>query len=219
MDSVSDNPVIVLNIAEELPPMSQNETSLMSKFYRFPVIAAIMFLKCIWTKYFWPGMLGEEGLVPPGSNPDNPLVILNMNGEQLPAQTNNQTSFVTNVHQFLVRTTELLCRLWTHYFPRGTLGEEGIMIPGSAFNFVIIGLFSFTAIKSQGESRFPFHSNPQTITLAINSLIMYGLASEVENVISAARPGPNSVYVLIACLGKKLCLYVLMGAMVSLFIL
>ncbi|KAL8210244.1 hypothetical protein R6Q57_006976 [Mikania cordata] len=115
----------------------------------------------------------------------------------------------------MVQTIELVYRLWTHYFPRGTLAEEGIMIPGSAFNFVIIGLFTFTAIKSQGESKFPFHSNPQTITLAINSLIMYGLASEVENVISA----PNSVYVLIARLGKKLCLYVLMGAMASLFIL
>ncbi|KAD6453294.1 hypothetical protein E3N88_07999 [Mikania micrantha] len=194
MGSVLDNSVIVLNIAEELPPMSQNETSLMSKFYRFPVIAAIMFLKCMWTDYFRPGTLGEEGLVPPGSNPDNPPVILNINGEEMLAQTNNQTSFVISVHQFMVRTIELVYRLWTHYFP-------------------------FTAIKSQGESRFPFHSNPQTITLAINSLIMYGLASEVENVISAARPGPNSVYVLIARLGKKLCLYVLMGAMASLFIL
>ncbi|KAD6453674.1 hypothetical protein E3N88_08380 [Mikania micrantha] len=138
--------------------------------------------------YDLEGMLGEEGLVPPGSNPDNPLVIPNMNGEELPAQTNNQTSFVTNVQQ-------------------GMSGEEGIMMPGSAFKFVIIGLCILTAIKSQDESGFPFRSNPQTTMLAIYSVNTYGVASEVENGISAARPGPNSVYVLIAHLVKKLCVF------------
>ncbi|KAL8210238.1 hypothetical protein R6Q57_006970 [Mikania cordata] len=219
MGSVSDLPMSVPNIAEELPPMVQNETSLINKFYRFPVIASIMYLKCMWTDYFRPGTLGEEGLVPRGFVPDNPMVILNINGEELPAETNYQKSFVTNVHRFLVRTIELVCRLWTHYFPRGTLGEEGTIIPGSTFNFVIIGLLSFTAIKSQGESTFPFHSNPLTVRLAINSLIVYGLASAAENVISAARPGPDSVFVFIAHLGRKLCLYILVGALASLFFL
>ncbi|KAC9145051.1 hypothetical protein E3N88_46301 [Mikania micrantha] len=167
MGSVSDLPMSVLNIAEELPPMAQNETSLINKFYRFPVIASIMYLKCMWTDYFRPGTLGEEGLVPWGFVPDNPMVILNINGEELPAETNYQKS----------------------------------------------------SIKSQGESTFPFHSNPQTIRLAINSLIVYGLASAAENVISAACLGPNSVYVFIARLGRKLCLYILVGALASLFFL
>ncbi|KAD6453318.1 hypothetical protein E3N88_08023 [Mikania micrantha] len=222
MSSVSDNPVEILNIDDEEPPptITQNETSFITKFYRFPVIAAIMYLKCMGTRYFWPGTLGEEGLVPPGSIPDNLSGgDTEHNGEEMPAEANNQTSFVTNVHRFLVRTIELVCRLWTQYFPRGTSAEEGLVPPGSALYFVIVGLFSFIAIKSQGEARFPFHSNPQTVTLAITCLIVYGLVSEAENVISAGRPGPNSVYVFIARLGRKLCLYVLVGSMASLFIL
>ncbi|KAD6453314.1 hypothetical protein R6Q59_000042 [Mikania micrantha] len=224
MSSVSDSPVFVLNVGGEPPPITQNETSWITKFYRFPVIAAIMYLKCMWTHYFWPGTLGEEVFVPPGSVPDNPEVTLNINGEEMPAETNYyQSSFATNVHRFLVRTVELVCRLWTQYFPRGTSAEEGLVPPGSvpdnpgsALYFVIVGLFSFIAIKSQGETRFPFHSNPQTVTLAITCLILYGLVSEAEYVIAACH-GPNSVYVVIARLGRKLCLYVLMGAMASLF--
>ncbi|KAD6453309.1 hypothetical protein E3N88_08014 [Mikania micrantha] len=69
--------------------------------------------------------LGEEVFVPPGSVPDNPVMLLNINGEELPVEANNQTSFVTNVHRFLVGTIELVCRLWTQYFPRGTSAEEG----------------------------------------------------------------------------------------------
>ncbi|KAC9145049.1 hypothetical protein E3N88_46299 [Mikania micrantha] len=211
MSSVLDNPVVILNINDEDLPAE----TIVQRF----LVRTIELVCHLWTSCFPRGTSAEEGLVPSGSVPDNPDVILDVNGEEMPGET-NYTSFVTDVDRFLVRTLELVCRLWTHYFPQGTLGEESMIIPGSALNFVIVGLFSFIAIKSQGEARFPFHSNPQAVKVAITCLIVYGLISEAENVISAARPGPNSVYVFfIARLGRKLCLLVLVCAMASLFIL
>ncbi|KAD6453317.1 hypothetical protein E3N88_08022 [Mikania micrantha] len=95
MSSVSDNPVFVLNVGGEPPPITQNETSWITNFYRIPVIA-ITYIKRMWTDYFLPATLGGEGLVPPGSVTDNPVVILTIKGEEMLAKANNQTSFVTD---------------------------------------------------------------------------------------------------------------------------
>ncbi|KAK1418892.1 hypothetical protein QVD17_28042 [Tagetes erecta] len=117
------------------------------------------------------------------------------------------------------RPIESLKRVWTDYYPPGTLGDDCEMMPGSAFNFVIIGLLSFTAIKSQGNTKFPFQTHPQIIMVAITSLIMYGLGTGAEHAICVACSGHDSVYSIIARMGRKGCLCILVGSLASLFYL
>ena len=95
--------------------------------------------------------------------------------------------------------------------------NEGVIMPGSVLRFVVGGLIGFMEMKSQGQTGFPFKTNPREIKVAVTSLIMYGLAAGVEHVIiSATSSTPTSLYAIIARYVKVVSVYLLVGALVSL---
>ncbi|CAH1453806.1 unnamed protein product [Lactuca virosa] len=112
-------------------------------------------------------------------------------------------AFLLKCIGYIVSLLELLGRLWMDYYPP-IFGE--IMLP-SPLKFIIIGLATFTEIKSQG-SEFPFKTHPQSMNIAITSLLFYGLASAAQHIISATRFGPASVYAIAAHSGRigSLCI-------------
>ncbi|KAK1418895.1 hypothetical protein QVD17_28045 [Tagetes erecta] len=119
------------------------------------------------------------GVVLPVSVPATPIVQL----DEIPPEATNQTFSITNV-----------CRI---YFPLLEDEEDDVMINGSTVKFVIVTLLRFSIIKSQGE-------NCWSVTIAVTSVLIYGFASAAQHLISH-----NSVYVFIARLGRKLCLFIL----------
>lgn len=110
-----------------------------------------------------------------------------------------------------------LHHLWINYYPRLPFGEERVVMPRSALTFIITVLLAFVEIKSQGMSGFPFLSHPHTIMVSITSLLMYGLASAAELVVSAAGLDPTSVYAIIARSGRIICLCMLVASLTCLF--
>ncbi|KAJ9536917.1 hypothetical protein OSB04_029650 [Centaurea solstitialis] len=76
-----------------------------------------------------------------------------INIDDVPVPTNTITTFpYTSVNGFifgpLQRLMAYLVHLWTNCYPLGgVFGEEGgPLMPGSAFNFIIGGLFAFFAL-------------------------------------------------------------------------
>ncbi|KAI3689732.1 hypothetical protein L2E82_47699 [Cichorium intybus] len=110
-----------------------------------------------------------------------------------------------------------LSRLWVNYYPHIFGEEEVIMLP-SPLNFIVIGLYAFAEIKSQG-SDFPFKTHSRSTNVAVTSLLFYGLASIAKHFISATRLGPASVYAIIANFGKIGSLCILVASLASWFYL
>lgn len=111
-----------------------------------------------------------------------------------------------------------LYRLWADYYRQVPVGGGAIM-PHSTLNFIINALLAFVEIKSQGAKEFPFKTHPQTIMFSVTSLMIYGLASAAELVISAAGLDPTCIYAVIAHLGKVISLCILVISLASLFYL
>ena len=107
-----------------------------------------------------------------------------------------------------IRPMASLRHLWSNYYnPSGTFGEEGL-------KFVIVGLYSLVEIKSQDKTGFPFETNPCAMRVSVNCLLMYGLTSVAENVVSAA---PTSLCAIVFRLGRMVSLGILVGSLASLF--
>ncbi|KAI3689733.1 hypothetical protein L2E82_47700 [Cichorium intybus] len=156
------------------------------------------------------------------STTDNPVVKEEVVVVELepPAEVNHGTlsfaiTFLFNCIGHIVRVLERLSRLWVNYYPR-IFGEEEVIILPSPLNFIVIGLYAFAEIKSQG-SDFPFKTHPRSTNVAVTSLLFYGLASIAKHVISATRLGPASVYAIIANLGKIGSFCILVASLASLF--
>ncbi|CAI9291358.1 unnamed protein product [Lactuca saligna] len=90
--------------------------------------------------------------------------------------------------------------LWINYHPH-IFGEEAVIMLPSPLSFIIVGLYTFAKIKSQGYE-FPFRTHPGSVNVAITSMLFYGLASAAEHFISTIRLPPPSVYAIIARLGR-----------------
>ncbi|KAJ9536838.1 hypothetical protein OSB04_029571 [Centaurea solstitialis] len=132
--------------------------------------------------------------------------------DDVPVPTNTITTFpYPSVNGFifspLQRLMAYLVHLWTNCYPLGgVFGEEGgPLMPGSAFNFIIGGLFAFVAIKSQANTGFPFQTNHRATIVSVTSLIMFALA---EHVLSLPRPppAPTSVSAILARFGSRISL-------------
>ncbi|KAL8263743.1 hypothetical protein R6Q59_021873 [Mikania micrantha] len=95
--------------------------------------------------------------------------------------------------------------------------EEFVVMPQSTVGFIITALLAFVDIKSQGNPEFPFITHPQAIMVSITSLIMYGLASGAELIVSGACNNPNVVYAIIARLGRIVYLCIMVVSLSSLF--
>ncbi|KAL8263746.1 hypothetical protein R6Q59_021876 [Mikania micrantha] len=93
--------------------------------------------------------------------------------------------------------------------------EEFVVMPQSTLGFIITALLAFVDIKSQGNPEFPFVTHPQAIMVSITSLIMYGLASGAELVVSCACNNPTVVYVIIARLGRIVYLCIMVVSLSS----
>ncbi|MFS7927687.1 hypothetical protein Hanom_Chr04g00312021 [Helianthus anomalus] len=111
-----------------------------------------------------------------------------------------------------------LCRIWANYY-RQVPTREGVIMPHSALSFIVYALLAFVQIKSQGVPGFPFKTHPQPIMCSVTSLMMYGLASAAELVISAASFDHTSIYAIIAHLGKVASLCIMVVSLASLFYL
>ncbi|KAI3689734.1 hypothetical protein L2E82_47701 [Cichorium intybus] len=140
---------------------------------------------------------------------DNPVVKEEVVVVELepPAEDNHGAfSFAITFLFNCIRHMERLSRVWVNYYPR-IFGEEEVIMFPSPLNFIVIGLYAFTEIKSQG-SDFPFKTHPRSTNVAVTSLLFYGLASIAKHFISATRLGPASVYAIIANLGRigSLCI-------------
>ncbi|KAK1419004.1 hypothetical protein QVD17_28159 [Tagetes erecta] len=94
-----------------------------------------------------------------------------------------------------------LRHLWEHYYPRLTFLEERVVMPHSALNFIITLLLAFAAIKSQGQSDFPFITHPRVVRFSINSIVMYGLCCAAGLVTSGLDP--NSLFFPYGCRTKE----------------
>lgn len=148
------------------------------------------------------------------SRADEPVLPVTVTSSPSPSSA-GRFSVIRN----LVLRRAVIHGMWTYYNPLRqlttlfTLGEEeeDVMRPGSGLNFVIASLISFTAIKSQGEIGFPFRTYPHASMLDVTSLLLYGFFSAAQRAASAQTP--PSVYAGIARLGRKVSLYILVGAL------
>lgn len=151
---------------------------------------------------------------------DNPVteeVIVFVKSE--PAKTNHDINFTAI---FLLQCLRNMFNL--PGIPGGLVaslghlfGEEGVIMPGSALSFIITVLIAFAEIKSQGNSEFPFQTHPHFIMVSVTSLLMYGLASATELLISAAGLDAISAYAIIARLGRIGSLWILVASLACLF--
>ncbi|KAL8263742.1 hypothetical protein R6Q59_021872 [Mikania micrantha] len=137
----------------------------------------------------------------------------------------NNNMFLTTVFLFqhlsqILNLAEPLRRHWTHYYPLVAFGEGGVIMPHSTLAFIINALLAFTEIKSQGQPGFPFVTHPQLTKFSVTSLLLYGLASAAELVVSAAGLDPTtSIYSIIARLGRISSLCILVASLACLFYL
>ncbi|MFS7927713.1 hypothetical protein Hanom_Chr04g00312321 [Helianthus anomalus] len=91
-------------------------------------------------------------------------------------------------------------------------------MPHSSLSFIVNVLLALADMKSQSLSGFPFQTHPLTVTVSVASLLMYGLASGAELVVSAVGLDPTSVYAIIAHLKKKIVsFFILVTYLASLF--
>ncbi|KAL8263741.1 hypothetical protein R6Q59_021871 [Mikania micrantha] len=135
----------------------------------------------------------------------------------LAAKTSILSIFSTTYLSHIYSQAAMLGGLWAHYYPRAAFGEEGVVMPHSTLGFIISTLLAFVQIKSQGLPGFPFQTHPQLIMFSVTSLLIYGLASVAELVISAAGVDRSSVYAITAHLGKIGSLCILVASLASLF--
>ncbi|KAK1419045.1 hypothetical protein QVD17_28201 [Tagetes erecta] len=133
---------------------------------------------------------------------DNPTVDIEAN-----VQPHVETNHDHN-HNIFLRAALFLCKLRNNDdYLQGAFSAD---MPSSSFTFVITSLFAFTAIKSQGDTKFPFNTHPQAIWLSVTCVLLYGFASAGQYLVtSTARLGPNSVYAIVACLGRMVSLCIL----------
>ncbi|XP_024996850.1 uncharacterized protein LOC112529713 [Cynara cardunculus var. scolymus] len=117
------------------------------------------------------------------------------------------------------RSMASLHNLWTNYYPPGAFGEESALMPGSDLNFIIIGLLAFLGIKAQGNTGFPFQTNPRTTMVSVSSLITFAVASSAKHVFSVGRPALTSIYTVVARLGRMVSLVTLVGSLTLLLYL
>ncbi|MFS7927682.1 hypothetical protein Hanom_Chr04g00311971 [Helianthus anomalus] len=112
-----------------------------------------------------------------------------------------------------------LRHLWAHYYRQVVFGGEGVAMPHSALAFIINALLALAEIKSQGLPGFPFQTHPLLIMFSVTCLLIYGLASAAELVVSSAAGGldPTSVYAVTAHLAKIGSLLILVASLASLF--
>ncbi|MFS7927681.1 hypothetical protein Hanom_Chr04g00311961 [Helianthus anomalus] len=118
------------------------------------------------------------------------------------------TVAATTIHGCLVAP---LRPLWVQYYRRVVFRGEGVAMPPSALSFITNALIALAAIKSQ------FQAYPLAIRFSVNSLLMYGLASAAEVVVSCAGLDPTSVYAITAHLGKIISLCIVVASLASLF--
>lgn len=124
---------------------------------------------------------------------------------------------IYNLAAILGGLPEALRLIWANYDPQVVFGEEGVIMPPSALTFIINALLAFVEIKSQGQPGFPFQTHPHTIMVSITGLLIYGLASAVELVVSSLGLDHTSVYAIIARLGRISALCILTASLASLF--
>ncbi|KAK1430526.1 hypothetical protein QVD17_13334 [Tagetes erecta] len=143
-------------------------------------------------------------------------------------QTNLQTFFATAYFIFFqciayiaaIRGDGLVTparHLWARYYPLVAFGDELVVMPPSTLTFLITVLLAFVEIKSQSLLGFPFQTHPQLVMFSVTTLLIYGLASSVELVVSSVGLDPTSVYVVISRLGRIGSLCVLVASLASLF--
>ncbi|KAK1430529.1 hypothetical protein QVD17_13338 [Tagetes erecta] len=134
-----------------------------------------------------------------------------------------QTFFTAATNHLTLRGRRILTPLshfWTQYYPRVAVafGAEAVIIPPSfTLTFIIHALLAFVEIKSQSLLGFPFQTHPRLIMFSVTSLLVYGFASAVEFVVSAAGFDPTSVYVLVSRLGRIGSLCALVVSLATLF--
>ncbi|KAJ9537086.1 hypothetical protein OSB04_029819 [Centaurea solstitialis] len=116
------------------------------------------------------------------------------------ATTNNRTAIGPSTGT--AATMAFLRVLWTNYYDRVAIGEHGRIVPGLSLNFIIVVLLCLAEIKSQGQIGFPFETHPRAMVVIVTSLLLYGLADGIEDIVSVAFPDPISIYGVIARLGK-----------------
>lgn len=133
--------------------------------------------------------------------------------------TNNPINEEANVapvninHNILFKAAVSLGEHWNNYHPQGAFKEDTLP---SSFKFVITSLFALVAIKSQGDTKFPFHTHPQTVMLSVICVLMYGFASAAQHFFAVTRLSPNSVYAIVAHLGRMIALCILVACLVCL---
>ncbi|KAJ9537093.1 hypothetical protein OSB04_029826 [Centaurea solstitialis] len=137
-----------------------------------------------------------------------------INIDDVPVPTNTITTFnpSPSVNGFIFGPLQRLMAYLLH--PGGAFGEEEgpLMMPGSAINFLIGGLFAFVAIKAQGNTGFPFQTNPRTMKVSVSSLIMFAVA---EHALSVRRPppAPISISTVVARFGRMVSLVTLLASL------
>ncbi|KAD4178295.1 hypothetical protein E3N88_26886 [Mikania micrantha] len=124
------------------------------------------------------------------------------------------TTYLSHIYS---QAAAMLGGLWAHYYQRAAFGEEGVVMPHSTLGFIISTLLAIVQIKSQGLPGFPFQTHPQLIMFSVTNLLIYGLASVAEPVISAAGVDRSSVYAITAHLEKIGSLCILVASLASLF--
>lgn len=103
------------------------------------------------------------------------------------------------------------------YYPRVAFGEAGVVMPYSTLNFIINALLAFIEIKAQDMPGFPFQTHPHAIMCSVTSLLMYGLATVAELVVSTAGLDRTSIYAIVVHLAKIGSLCILVASLASLF--
>ena len=87
--------------------------------------------------------------------------------------------------------------------------EQGVVLPRSTLSFIITTLLALVAIRSQGNPEFPYQTNPRSVMAAVTCVVMYGLASAAELIMTLATDFDPDMVVGIARLGMagSLCLF------------
>lgn len=102
-------------------------------------------------------------------------------------------------------------------FITAAFDEEVVALPPSTLSFIITALLALVDIKSQGNPEFPFQTHPRVIMLSVTCLVMYGLVSGAEFVVSVAGIHSTSIYAVIARLARIGYLCILVVTFSSLF--
>ena len=92
---------------------------------------------------------------------------------------------------------------------RGLAAILGVVLPRSTLSFIITTLLALVAIRSQGNPEFPYQTNPISVMAAVTCVVMYGLASAAELIMTHATDFDPDMVVVIARFGMlgSLCLF------------